>query len=94
MLYLISDSAPFMTIILLLSHDIVNDNAATSWLKVKIGPLLQNHIKAVAGFSAPVKKGESLSKDGLCHFSVTLSIIGLGLPPFLTGAEKPATALM
>ena len=24
------------------------------------GPLLQNHIKAVAGFSAPVKKGESL----------------------------------
>ena len=41
------------------------------------GPLLQNHIKAVAGFSAPVKKGESLSKDGLCHFSVTLLIIGL-----------------
>ena len=50
-----------MTTILLLSLDIVNDNAATSWLKVKIGPLLQNHIKAVAGFSAPVKKGGSPS---------------------------------
>ena len=59
--YLISDSAPFMTTILLLSLDIVNDNAATSWLKVKIGPLLQNHIKAVAGFLAPVKKGGSPS---------------------------------
>ena len=75
-----------MTTILLLSLDIVNDNAATSWLKVKIGPLLQNHIKAVAGFSAPVKKGESLypKMDYMYHFSVTLLIIGLRLLPFLT----------